>query len=117
MNNFIIAIVLIAVVVIFTAVNSVYICSVCDDIQALLSEGKTEEAVALWEQKKLYLSLFIRDAEIDVASTEADNLMRLYSNEDGEAEMAKMSFSDAVDEIRLSEKLTFESIFCIDTAV
>lgn len=116
MHNFIIAVILIAFTLIFTVANSIYICSVCDNIQALLSEGKTEEAVELWESKRFYLSFFIRDAEIDVADTEAENLLKHYSLEDGEAEMAKMSFSDAINEIKLSEKLSFESVFCIDTA-
>lgn len=113
MHNFIIAVILIVFIVIFTTVNSFYICSVCDDIEALLNEGKIEEAVELWNSKKYYISFFVRDAEMDVVSTEADNLLRHYSLEDGEAESAKMSFSDAVNEIKLSEKLSFESIFVL----
>ncbi|MBQ3230955.1 MAG: hypothetical protein IJB49_08060 [Clostridia bacterium] len=117
MNNFIIAIILIAVAVIFTAVNSFYICSLCDEITALAESGKYGEAIALWEKKRDYIAFFIRDAEIDVVNSEADSLVKSYSLEDGEAEMAKMSFSEAISEIKHSEKLTLGSIFYIDTAV
>ena len=50
MNNFIVAIIILAVVIVFSVINSIYICSVCDDITALIDQNKLDEAKKLWEE-------------------------------------------------------------------
>ena len=48
MGNFIFASILLAAVIIFTAVNSFIICDICDDITACIDSGETERAFELW---------------------------------------------------------------------
>ena len=111
MGNFIFASVLLLAVLIFTAVNSVLICNFCDEMTALIDEGKTEEAIAYWKEKKNYLQIFIRDAEIDVVSAEADALGESISIEDGEVEMGKLRLREAITELKNCEKITFGNVF------
>ncbi len=114
MGNMIVACILIAFVVIFTCVNSYIVCNICDEMIKLIDSGKTEEAIAMWEEKKSYLSLIIRDSEIDVVSAEAELLGESISFEDGEAEQGRMRFREAISELINSEKPSFQNIFVID---
>lgn len=111
MGNFISAAIILAIVVAFTGINSAFICNKCDEIIALNDAGNTEEAIALWNESKAYFAIFIRDAEIDVVSSEAESLGESVSLEDGEAELGRMRFSEAVKEIRDSEKIGLQNIF------
>lgn len=111
MGNFVFATVLLAIIIIFTAVNSVRICDICDDMLALIDAGNTEEAIALWSEERDYLAIFVRDAEIDVVSAEADALGESIALEDGEAEMGAMRLREAITELRNSEKPSFQDIF------
>lgn len=111
MGNFIFATVLLSLVLIFTAVNSVIICNLCDEMTALIDEGKTEEAIAYWKDKKNYIQTFVRDAEIDVVSAEADALGESISIEDGEVEMGKLRLREAISEVKNCEKMTFFNVF------
>jgi hypothetical protein len=108
MRNFIAAVTILLLIIIFTVFNSVYICSVCDDITNLIDEGKINEAKNLWNEKCGYISIFVRDAEIDVAMAESENLNSETPIEDGEA---VLKFREAVAEIKDSENPTFKNIF------
>ncbi len=114
MGNMIIACILIAFVIIFTCVNSVIICSICDEMISLIDSGRTDDAISLFNEKRAYLAIFIRDAEIDVVSAEAEFLGESISFEDGEAEAGRMRLREAVTELKNSEKPTFQDIFVID---
>lgn len=111
MENFVIAIILLIIIILFTALNSFFICRICDDIIAFIDIGDTENAYKLWKEKKSYLALFIRDAEIDVVDSEANALSEETPVEDGEAEAGKLRFRDAVKELRNSEFPNFDGIF------
>ncbi len=108
MGNFITALTILLLIIIFTVINSVYICSVCDDITSLIDEGKINEAKNLWNEKSGYISIFVRDAEIDVTMGEAENLNSETPIEDGEA---VLRFREAILEIKDSENPTFKNIF------
>ncbi len=110
MNNFIIACVILIAIVLFTGINSYIICDVCDEIISLIDSGKTDEAKDLWQSKRDYIAVFVRDAEVDVADSEAAALGEGISLEDGEAEMGKMRFREAISEIRDSEKFNLQDI-------
>lgn len=109
MNNFIIAIIILALIIIFTVINSIYICSVCDDIIALIDEGRLEEAYSIWEEKKGYIAYLVRDAEIDVVTAETGSLGSDAAIEDGEA--VGLRFRDAIQEIKNTEAFSAENIF------
>lgn len=111
MGNVIFASILLSVVIIFTAVNSVIICNICDEIIELIDNGDAESAIALWNAKKDYIQIFVRDAEIDVVSAESEALGESISLEDGEAEMGKLRLRDAVIEIKNSESITLKNVF------
>lgn len=109
MNNFIVAIIILAVVIVFSVINSIYICSVCDDITALIDQNKLDEAKKLWEEKKDYISYFVRDAEMDVVSSEAEAIGSDTPIEDGEA--VGMRFREAIGEIKDTEEFSLTNIF------
>lgn len=103
MGNFICAVVILSLVVIFTGVNSVIICDICDDMIGLIDSGYTEEAKAIWIEKRDYISVFVRDAEVDVVNSEAESLGVEIPVEDAEAAAATLKFREAVVELRNSE--------------
>lgn len=111
MENFIVAIVLLTVIIVFTAVNSFMICSICDEIIMLIDIGEIDKACELWNEKKSYLALFIRDAEIDVVESESSALSSEIPFEDGEAEAGKLRLREAVTELKNSEMPNFKNIF------
>ena len=111
MGNFVCAVVILALVVIFTGVNSAIVCNVCDDMLDLIDSGRTEEACALWLEKRSYIELFIRDAEIDVVNAEVKNMGDTTVIEDGEAETARVRLREAVEELKDSEHPTLRSVF------
>ena len=90
MSNFICAVTLIAVVIIFSVVNSVIICNICDELTRVLDEG---------------------NAEIDVVSSEAAALGESIALEDGEAELGALRFREAVEELRHGELPNIFNIF------
>ena len=65
MGNFILAVIMLSALIIFTGVNSFYICDVCDDIIELTDQSKFQEAVSLWEANSDYISFFVKDSDID----------------------------------------------------
>lgn len=111
MGNFIVAVTLISLLLIFTGVNSFIVCSVCDELILLIEEENIDEAKRLWDEKKNYLSFFIRDAEIDVVSAEFNGASAKTANEDGEAESSIIDLKDAVNELMHGEKPTLHNIF------
>lgn len=111
MGNFICAIVILCLIVTFTGVNSIILRDICDDMIGLLDAGKPEEAIELWKDKKAYVALFVRDAEIDVVTAEIKKTEEELPFEDGEAEAKIMSLRDAVLEIKNSEFPNWQSIF------
>ncbi len=110
MGNFICAVVILAFIVIFTGVNSIIVCDICDDMIDLIDAGKADEASRLWKEKQMYVSLFVRDAEIDVVSAEAEKNKEKTPFEDGEAEAAIMSLREAIMELKNSEYFNWQSI-------
>ena len=117
MGNFIIAVVLITLLLIFTGVNSFIISSICDELLSLVDEERIDEAKQLWEERKNYLSFFVRDAEIDVVSAEFNGASEKIANEDGEAELSITDLKDAINELKHGEKPTLANIFIIDIAL
>ncbi len=111
MENFLISVIIVLALAIFVIFNCFYICSICDDIILLLDSNCTEDACILWEEKKNYISIFVRDAEIDVVDSEAKALQEETPNEDGEAASSAMKFREAVLEVKNSETPTFFNIF------
>ena len=110
MDNFIIACIILVSIIIFTGVNSYMICDICDDIIALIDSGSDEEAKALWQEKRDYIAIFVRDAEIDVADSEVSSFGTGTAPEDGEAESGRMRFREAISEIRDCEKFNLQDI-------
>lgn len=117
MGNFAVAVILISLLLIFTGVNSFFICSVCDELILLVDEEKIDEAKQLWDEKKDYLSFFVRDAEIDVVSAEFNGASEKIANEDGEAELSITGLKDAINELKHGEKPSLLNIFIIDIAL
>lgn len=111
MGNFITSIIILLAVIVFTAVNSSIICSLCDEMISLIDSGERDRAIELWNEKREYIAVFVRDAEIDVASAEAESTGESLPLEDGEAEPEMLRFREAVEEIKNSEKLSFGNIF------
>lgn len=111
MGNFIFATVLLSIVIIFTGVNSFIICELCDEMIELIDAGYTEEACAIWKENRTYISIFVRDAEIDVVNTEVEAMEGVSSIEDGEAEAGRMRLREAVAEILDSEKVSLADVF------
>lgn len=111
MGNTVLAFLLVLFVVIFTGVNSFFVCEICDRLIYLIQTEDYAELEAFWEEKRPYLSMFIRDAEIDSAEAEIKNLNIAIAFEDGEAETAKTSLIDAINELKNFEKLSAENLF------
>ena len=111
MGNFIWSVALLAFVIIFTAVNSVIICNICDDVISMIDAGLVEDACELWQEKQRYIAFFVRDAEIDVVNAEVKKTEEKIPFEDGEAEADIVSLRDAILEIKHSESITWDSIF------
>lgn len=103
MDNLIVAAVILLFVIIFTAVNAFIICGICDEIIALVDKGELNSALALWEDKRLYISLFVRDAEIDAA-----DCAHFTAPND---ETAASRFRESICEIRDTEHLCFSNVF------
>ena len=77
MSNFIISLIAIFLIFIFVLINSVVICTICDKMLSLIDSGKIDEAVNLWNDKKYYLSFFVRDGEIDAIDLQTDYTPKL----------------------------------------
>lgn len=97
--------------VLFVIINSAIVCGICDDIIGFIDEGDIESAERLWKEKKNYIALFVRDAEIDVVTAEAEKLKKEISAEDAEAETDAFAFRDAIIEVKNSEQLDFQGLF------
>ncbi len=110
MGNFICATVILILMIIFISVNSVIICNICDDITALIDTGEIEEAVKLWQEKKNYIALFVRDAEIDVVTAEASKIEQSTPIEDTEADPDSLGFREAVSEVKNSERFSWQGL-------
>lgn len=81
MENFIIAILTVAVIIVFSVINCVKITNLCEEMIALTEEGYFNIAYDLWQENKVYLSLFIHDPEID----EADEVFRMVEGGDSDS--------------------------------
>ncbi len=110
MENLIIAVVLSALIIIFTIFNSFYLCNTCDEIIRLIDNKQFPEARDLWEKKRNYISLFIRDGEIDLVDSEIQALEQSLCEGDDLSYMGT-KFKEAVYEILHSEKPSFFNIF------
>lgn len=110
MGNFICATVILILMVIFISVNSVMVCNICDEITALIDENDLEAAAELWQEKKNYISLFVRDAEIDVVTAEAMKAEGSTPIEDAESAPNSLAFRDAVAEVKNSELFSWQGL-------
>ncbi len=111
MSNFVCAVILLSVALLFTGINSVIICNICDEMIELIDNGNAEKAKEIWYDRRDYLSFFIRDAEIDVVTAEAEAYSKEIAREDGEIEAAATSFRDAITELRHGELPSFLNVF------
>lgn len=109
MRNFIIAVIILTVIIIFTVFNSIYICSICDDMIFLIDADNLQDAVTLWNENKDYISYFVHDSKIDTAIAESDTFGSDFRNKD-DAEI-KIRFREAICEIKDTEKSLPENIF------
>lgn len=114
MENFIIAFLLIAIIAVFISINTYIICNVCEEMISLVESGDTASAKDLWDKKRGYIAVFVRDAEIDVVDAEMDKAEMPIANEDGEAENKNMALIDSIKELMNGEKPNFENIFIVD---
>ena len=110
MGNFIFTTVILVLMVIFISINSVIVCNICDDITALIDAGFLEEAAQRWQEKKNYIALFVRDAEIDVVTAEAMKIQQATPIEDAEAAPDSMAFREAISEVKNSERFTWQGL-------
>ena len=111
MGNFITALRLLLAIGIFTAVNSSILCSLCDEMLALVERGDIDGAIAVWDENKGYFSLFVRDAEIDSVSAEIEKHRASTAKGDGNTAGVESGLRDAINEILDSEKVNFGDIF------
>ena len=102
MGNFIIAVILIISVLLFTLVNGVIINNICDEALCLLSCGEYTRAAELLRKKTSYLSFFVRDSELDRMCDELDRLEISLIN--GEAEPDLRALLNAINEIKDRER-------------
>ncbi len=106
MGNFIISLVLVSIIVIFICFNCFYISSVCDDILALIDQNEFQEACEIWNRSKNYISIFVRDSEIDIADSNIEDF-----SESGNEYYIEVYFRQSVLEIKDSEVPIFINIF------
>ncbi|MBO5767490.1 MAG: hypothetical protein J6R45_02470 [Clostridia bacterium] len=104
MDNFVIAIILLVLVFVFTAASGVLISSLCDRIIGLCDSGSVKEALSLWNEYKNAVSFFVRDSEIDTADTFASKF------ESGDAS-ALPRFIESISEIKATERFGFLNLF------
>lgn len=76
MENFIIAVLIVAFIIVFSVINCVKITNLCEDMISLTEEGYFNIAYDLWQENKRYLSLFIHDPEIDEADAIFNTIKR-----------------------------------------
>ncbi len=107
MGNFILAVIMLSALIIFTGVNSFYICDVCDDIIELTDQSKFQEAVSLWEANSDYISFFVKDSDIDDVDLQAQRILNSQTPSNLDTE----SFKAAIQEIKNSEKSNLKNIF------
>lgn len=111
MRNLIVACILLASVVSFTAISSARVCSICDEMISLVDAGEIDKAGELWQKNCDYIAYFVRDAEIDVVTAELEGVYESFAVEDGEREAACVALRDAINEISHFERLSFRSVF------
>ncbi len=104
MGNFIYAVIILVLIIVFTAVNSVIICNICDDIIGLIEEDSIDIARGIWENNRKYISIFVRDTEIDLVDTAIRQIETQIPD-------SKVLFKEAVNEVRRSESVDWDCIF------
>ncbi len=110
MGNLITGCILIAFVIAFTSLSSFIVVSTCEEIIALVDSGDIDSALQLWNRRACFISLFVRDAEIDVVTGAFENSDK-FPLEDGERETANTELCDAIKEIIDFERISFYSVF------
>ena len=114
MRNFIAAVIIILFVAGAAAFNSARIKSVCSELDSLLAAGEYSAAPEKWEKERAYLSLFIRDAEIDAADLHMRGLALAVGRIDKDGAQDHLAgASDALAEIINCETVSFGSVFCV----
>ncbi len=101
MRNFICAVLLLVFVFVFVGINSFIICRDVNEMIGLIDAGSVEEAICLWEEKRDYIAIFVRDAEIDAVDTV------IVNNSDDIAQRLR----EAVEEVKNGEMLSLQSVF------
>ena len=103
MNNFIVALVIIALITAFVFINGYIITSNCEDMISLIEEGQVESAFEIWEEKKEYFSLFIKDSEIDTVAREFYKIK-------GDTSLATEALVSAIEELKCGERAEIVNI-------
>ena len=103
MGNFIISVIIIISIVIFTVWGSFAVCSNCEEFISLIKSDEIESAFALWEEKRGFISFFVRDFEIDLVTEK----MKKLCDSSTESESA----IEAIDEIINAEQINFYNLF------
>ena len=79
---------------------------------ALVEDKKYDEAFELWDEKRDYLSIFLRDNEIDNADLHLRELLAAYNaGEKDVIDEKHVDLIDAVMEIKINETLNLTGIF------
>ena len=106
MRNFICAVILLFAVITIASVNSFFILDIFDDMLNLIERGDANAAIELWERKEKYVSLFIRDSEIDLINRDI-----LYYRLYGESKENEKRLIFTINELKESEKINFFNVF------
>lgn len=114
MRNFIAAVIIILLVAGAAVINSARIRSVCSELDSLLAAGDYNAAPQKWEKERAYLSLFIRDGEIDAADMHMRGLALAVGRNDKDGALEHLAGArDALAEIINYETVSIGSIFCV----
>ncbi len=111
MENLVVAVIILAVLLVFTGVNSFIICNSCEEISSFVNENAFDEAVTRWESRKNYIALFVRDSEIDIVDEQMEELFEVEDGDERELESAKNELLTALTELKQGEAIGWQQIF------
>ena len=116
MRNTVLAFIIVFAITCMIIANSANITRICRETGALIDSGNYREAAEKWERSRDYLSLFLRDAEIDAADLHARGLMAALDSGSANAEEHAVGFRDALEEIIACETVSFLGVFRVDNS-
>ena len=110
MKNLVISCILIAIVIIFTIFSTLFTVKTCEKMLVLIDSGEVETAIELWEKREIFISLFIRDVEIN-SLNQAISFYRLRELQILNESEIVTTMKNAINEICELEKISFDSVF------